>query len=103
MRREHQQKKVLHEIKGIFIDSFDMTNVNDSDPILEQLVHIAKKVADDESEANDKLLQWSKRKFETKVLNKVSVEIAIKQVELSTLVSDTKEVVLNAQSLYKKV
>lgn len=78
LRTEHEQKQVFHEIKGIFIEAFEMDDVNDTTPILEQLVQIVKKVNSDVSEANEKLMQWSERKFETKVLEKVSIEIVVK-------------------------
>ena len=38
-----------------------------------------------------------------KVLNKVSTDIAVKQVEISSLVTNLEEVVHNAHSLYKKL
>ena len=41
--------------------------------------------------------------FETKMLNKVSAEIAIKQVEMSKLVKETKKLVVNGQSLQAKL
>lgn len=78
LRGEHQQKQVLQDIKEICIDAFEMSDVKNYDPILEQLVHIVKKVTNEDRKVSDKLLQWSERKFETKVLNKVSVKIAVK-------------------------
>ena len=38
-RRELRQQEVLHDIKDIFVESFDIANVNVDQTIREQLVH----------------------------------------------------------------
>lgn len=87
LRREHHQRQVLHEIKDVFVDAFDIHDVNEKNPIIDQLIHFIEKVNNDDIEANEKLLKWSEKKFEHKLLEKVSIEIAIKQDELSNIVN----------------
>ena len=38
MRREKQQRKLLHIIKDIFIDAFDIYHIDEQAPIISQLV-----------------------------------------------------------------
>lgn len=70
---------------------------------MEQLVYIVQKVKNDVVSVSDKLFEWSERRFETKMMNKVSTEIVVKQVELSTLVKETKILVVNGKSLLAKL
>lgn len=48
-------------------------------------------------------MRFSEKKVETKVLEKVSIEIVIKQVELSTLVHNLEEFIKNVHSLCKNI
>ena len=66
------------DIKDIFVDVFEIHNLNKKAPILEQLVHIVDKVNHEDIETNEKLMKWSEKKFEHKVLEKVSTKIVIK-------------------------
>lgn len=43
-------------------------------PILDQLVYVVDKIQTNDIETNEKLLQWSERRMEHKVLQKVSHE-----------------------------
>lgn len=48
-------------------------------------------------------MQWSERKFENRVLEKVAIEIALKKVELSTLITDLEKLVNNANTVFSKI
>lgn len=85
----------------MFFDAYDIKYVDERVPIMDQLVHIFENVNNDDIDANEKLLQWSEKKFEKKVLEKVSTEISIRQVELSNIVNNVEGVVQNIQNLYK--
>ena len=50
-----------------------------------------------------KLLEWSKRKFQGKVNEKISSDIALMQVELATNIEKVKKVLENIFSLYTKL
>lgn len=67
MKRECQQRFVLHKVKDICIDAFDIQGINEKAPLIHQLVHIFEKVNNDDIEANEKFLHWSKKKFEKEV------------------------------------
>ena len=54
---------------------------------MDKLVHVVEKINNDDIDANEKLLHYFEKKFENKVLEKVSTKIAISQVELSNLVN----------------
>ena len=57
----------------------------------------------DDLDTNIKLMEWSKRKFQGKVNEKISSEIALSQVELATKIDRVKEVLGNILSLYTKL
>ena len=50
-----------------------------------------------------KNLEWSKKKFQGKVNEKISSEIALTQVALATKVEEVKKVLENIFSLYTKL
>ena len=56
MRRELQQKKVLQKIKDIFLEAFDVKNLDENALGTTQLVHIVEKIHNDDIDANDKLV-----------------------------------------------
>ena len=56
-----------------------------------------------DQETNAKLMEWSKRKFQGKVNEKISSEIALSQVELAKLIDKVKKVLENIFSLYTKL
>ena len=60
------------------------------------------KVSNEDLDTNEKLLEWSENKFQGKVNEKISSEIAL-QVELATKVEDVKKVLKNIFSLYTKL
>ena len=61
------------------------------------------KVNNEDLDTNSKLFEWSKRKFQGKVNEKISSEITLTQVTLSTKVEDVKKVLENIFSLYTKL
>ena len=61
------------------------------------------KVTNEDLDTNAKLLEWSKKKFQGKVNEKISSEIALQQVALATKVEDVKKVLENIFSLYTKL
>ena len=61
------------------------------------------KVSDVDLDTNAKLLDWSKKKFQSKVNEKISGDIALTQVALVTKVEDVKKVLENIISFYTKL
>ena len=60
-------------------------------------------MTDTNLDTNVKLLEWSERRFQSKVNEKISSEIALSQVELATKIDRVKEVLGNILSLYTKL
>ena len=54
LRKEHKEMQVLYDVEDIFVETFDIVDINEDKPILEQLVHIVEKVNTDDIEANTK-------------------------------------------------
>ena len=92
LRREHRQKQALQDIKDIFLDAFSLPTPEETKPLLEQLLDIVEKVNNEDIDTNAKLLEWSKKKFLSKVNGKISGDIALTQVALATKVEDVKNV-----------
>ena len=61
-----------------------MQTPNESKPIVEQLSETVKQVNNEDQETNVKLMEWSEKKFQGKVNEKISSDIALSQVELAT-------------------
>ena len=95
--------EVFYDIKDIFIEAFDLTNVNNDQTIVEKLVHIVDKVNTEDIEANTKLMDWSSRKYHTKVLVKISNEIALEKVDLSAMVTGVKTLLENIYNMFIKL
>lgn len=70
---------------------------------MEQLAHIVEQVQNEDQEKNVKLMEWSKKKFQGKVNEKIASEIALSQVELEKLIEKVKKVLENIFSLYKNL
>ena len=85
--REKKRRQVLHTIKDIFIDAFGIIDVNNQHTILDQLVYVVYRIQIHDIETNEKLLQWSKRRMEHKVLYKVSQELIQRQVKICTSIA----------------
>ena len=61
------------------------------------------KVSNEDLDTNSKLLDWSEKKFQRKVNEKISSNIALTQVALATKVEDVKKVLENIFSFYTKL
>ena len=70
---------------------------------MEKLSYIVDQVQNEDLDTNAKLLEWSKRKFQPNVNEKISSEIALSQVELAQKIETVKEVLENIFSLYTKL
>ena len=70
---------------------------------MEKLSHIVDQVQNADQETNVKLMEWSEKKFQGKVNEKIASEIALSQVELAKKIATIKEVLENIFSLYKKL
>ena len=57
---------------------------DESKAIIEQLSEIVEQVTNEDHETNVKLMEWSERKFQGKVNEKIFGDIALSQVELAT-------------------
>ena len=99
---EYREKKALYEIKDIFLDAFILQTPDESKPILEKLLEIVEQVTNKDHDANAKLMEWSKKKFQATVNEKISSEITLSQVELATKIEKVKNVLKNIFSLYTK-
>ena len=77
LRREHRQKQALQDIKDIFLDAFILPTLDETKTLIEQLTKIVEKVSDADLDKNAKLLEWSEKKFQNKVNEKISGDIAL--------------------------
>ena len=84
LRKEYKQRHALQDIKEIFLDAFTLPPPDQSKEIMEQLSDIVEQVTNEDLDTNVKLMEWSERKFQGKVNEKISSEIALSQVELAT-------------------
>ena len=103
LRNKYKKRKALIEIKDIFVDAFSLQVPNETKPIMEQLSNIVDQVQNEDFDTNVKLLEWSKKKFQMKVNEKISSEIALSQVELAKKVEKVKVVLENIFLLYSKL
>ena len=87
-------KNILSEAIGIEIDS--------SQHILYQLVEVVQKFNED-TEGQDKLIEKAEKKFDSKVLEHISQQITIYQVELSTILVNLEASCSNVSSLFAKL
>lgn len=44
MRREKKRRQVLHSVKDIFVDTFEITDSNNQNKILDQLAYLVDKI-----------------------------------------------------------
>lgn len=68
----------MYDIKDIFIDAFDITDITKEKPTMEQLVQIVYNINTTNIETNKKLMEWLVRKYKTKFLEKMSSALALK-------------------------
>ena len=85
------------------MDAFSLQSLDETKPIMERLLDIVDQVTNEDQETNVKLMEWFERKFQGKVNEKISSEIALSQVELAKIIDKVKKVLENIFSLYKKL
>ena len=59
-------------------------------------------MTNEDQDTNEKLMEWSKKKFQGKVNEKISSEITLSQVGLATKIEKVNKVLENIFSLYTK-
>ena len=91
------------EIKYIFLDAFNLQVPNETKPIMEKLSNIVDQVHNEDLDTNAKFVEWSERKFQMKVNEKIFGETTLSQVELVKKIENIKEVLENIFSLYPKL
>ena len=103
LKREHRKKQAFLDIKDIFLDAFSLPTLDEIKLVIEQLTNIVERVSDTNLDTNAKLLEWFKKKFQSKVNEKIYSEIALTQVALATKIDSVKKVLENIFSLYTKL
>ena len=66
-------------------------------------MYIVDKVQREDIETCDKLMRWSEKKFEHKVLEKVSTKLAIRKVDLSNLTIELERILKLIHSFNMKL
>ena len=72
------------DIKEFFLDAFSLPTLDETNPIIEKLTNIVERVNDTNLDTHVKLLEWSKKKFQNKVNEKISSDITLKHAALAT-------------------
>ena len=85
------------------MDAFSLQPLDTNMPILEQLSHIVDQINDEDLDTNAKLLEWSEKKFLSKVNQNIANNITLGQVELAKKLDNVKVVLGNIFSLYNKL
>ena len=94
----------MNEIKDIFMDAFSLQPPDSIKPILEQLSDIVDQVNNEEDhDTNLKLMEWSEKKFLSKVNQNIANDIILGQLELAKKLDNVKVVLGNIFSLYRKL
>ena len=62
------------------MDAFSLQPPDSSRPILEKLFDIVDQENNEDHDTNVKLMEWSEKKFQEKINEKISSEIALSQV-----------------------
>lgn len=86
LRREHQKRQVLDDIKDFFLHTVVVDKLDDNAPNTEKLIKIVEKVNNPDVEIQENFVQREERKHDKRVMENISSEIVIKQVELYTLI-----------------
>ena len=93
----------MQDIKDIFLDAFALPPPDETKDIMEQLSNIVEQITNADLDTNVKLMEWLERKFQGRVNEKISREIALSQVELATKIDYVTKVLNNIFSLYTKL
>ena len=94
---------VFFSIVSTLIDVSTFPTLEETKPLMKQLTYIVENISNEDLDTNAKLLEWSEKKFQNKVNEKISSDIALTQVALATKVEDMKKVLENIFSLYTKL
>ena len=100
-RRRRQE--ATSEIKDTFMDSFSLQPPDGTRPIIEQLSDIVDQVNNEDHDTNAKLMEWSEKKFQGKVNQKIANDIILGEVDLAKKLDRVKVVLGNIFSLYTKL
>ena len=103
MRKDYKYNQAMNEIKDIFMDAFSLQPPDSNRPILEQLSQIVDQVNDEDLDTSVKLMEWTEKKFLSKVNQKIANNITSGQVELAKKLDNVKVVLGNIFSLYSKL
>ena len=93
----------MNEIKDIFMDAFNLQPPDATRPILEQLSYIVDQINNEDHDTSEKLMEWSKKKFQVKVNQNISNDIILGQVDLAKKLDRFKVVLGNIFSFYTKL
>ena len=77
LRKDYKYQQAMNEIKEIFMDAFSLQPLDTNRPILEQLSHIVDQVNNEDVDTNVKLMEWSEKKFQSKVNQKIANDIML--------------------------
>ena len=77
------------------MDAFSFQSPDESRLIVEQLSNIVDQVTNEDHDTNVKLMEWSERKFQGKVNEKISNDVALSQVDLAKKLDRVKIVLGN--------
>ena len=78
MRKYYKYKQAMNEIKDILMDAFNLQPPNSSKPIIDQLSDIVDQVNNEEDQdTSAKLMEWSEKKFLSKVNQKIANDIIL--------------------------
>ena len=103
LRKDFKYKQAMNEIKDIFMDAFSLQPSDVNRPILEQLSDIVDQVNNEDHDTSAKLIEWSEKKFQGKVNQKIANAIILGQVDLAKKLDKVKVVLGNIFSLYTKL
>ena len=85
------------------MDVFSLQSLDEIRPIIEQLSDIVDQVTNEDHDTYVKLMEWSERKFQGKVNEKISNDIALAQFDLAKKLERVKIVLGNIFSLYNNL
>ena len=102
MREERDREfKIIESAKTIIGEAIGV-DVDSTQHIFLQLEEAVQKFNED-STGQEKLTEKAERKFDNKVLEHIAQHIAIKQVELSTILENLENSFTNVTSLFAKL
>ena len=85
------------------MDAFSLKPLDTNRPILKQLSDIVDQINNEDHDTNAKLMEWSEKKIQAKVNQKIANDIILEQVELGKQLDKAKVVLGNIFSLHSKL